>query len=83
MGWAVKKYQDNKITQAPLTAWKEQLAGQAVRLVNQYFEDILLDYGYEEEVSQAPLWRRFDPSEDLKKYLANRLLFTKPVKKLI
>lgn len=83
MGWSVKKYQDNRITAAPLNAWQKQLAGQAVRLINRYFEDILQDYRYTIEQSRAPLWKKFDPSEDLKKYLANRLLFTKPVRKLL
>ena len=55
----------------------------ADRLVAMYFEDVLLDYGYDVEESDFPRWRKFHASEDIYGYIANRLLFTKPVRKLI
>ena len=55
----------------------------AVRLVATYFRDIIEDYGFDLVESDDPLWRRFDPSEDLYVYIYNRLLFTKLVRKLI
>ena len=83
MGWSVKQHKDSKVSQAPLNAWKEQLPKLAVRLVTMYFEDVLLDYGYDVEESDFPRWRKFHASEDIYGYIANRLLFTKPVRKLI
>jgi hypothetical protein len=83
MGWSVSQYKDNQISQAPLIAWRKQMSKLAVRLVGLYFEDVLLDYGFGVEESRAALWRKFDPSEDLYCYIYNRLLFTKPVRKLI
>jgi hypothetical protein len=83
IGWSVKKFTDSSISPAPLTAWKEQLSGIAVRLVNLYFADVLEDYGYDRVESRYPRWKKADASEDFRKYVANRLLFTKPVRKLI
>ena len=83
IGWSVKKYTDSSISPAPLTAWKEQLSGIAIRLVNLYFADVLEDHDYERVESRYPLWKKADTSEDIRKYVANRLLFTKPVRKLI
>jgi hypothetical protein len=48
-----------------------------------YFGDVIEDYGFDLVESDYPLWRRFDPSEDLYVYIYNRLLFSKPVRKLI
>ncbi len=83
MGWSVSQHKDNKISQAPLSAWRKQMSPLAVRLVGRYFTDVLQDYGFEVVESRAPRWRKFDPSEDLYCYIYNRLLFTKPVRKLI
>jgi hypothetical protein len=83
MGWSVSQHKDNKVSKAPLTAWQDQLSKLAVRLVAMYFSDIIEDYGFDLVESDYPLWRRFDPSEDLYVYIYNRLLFSKPVRKLI
>lgn len=83
MGWSVSQHKDNTVSQAPLTAWQKQMSKLAVRLVAMYFRDIIDDYGFELVESDYPLWRRFDRSEDLYVYIYNRLLFSKPVRKLI
>jgi len=83
MGWSVKQYKDSNVSQAPLTAWRDQMSRLAIRLVTLYFEDMLQDFGFEVVQSDYPRWKRMDRSEDLNVYIANRLLFTKPVMKLI
>jgi len=83
MGWSVSQHQDNKVSQVPLTAWQEQMSKLAVRLVAMYFSDVIEDYDFDLVESDYPLWRKFDPSEDLYVYIYNRLLFSKPVRKLI
>lgn len=82
-GWSVKKHIDNKISQKPLNVWKKQLSGLGIRLISTYFDDILYEFNYGYETSDHPLWKRCDPSEEIVKYIGNRLLFTKPVRKLI
>lgn len=83
MGWSVKQHSDNKVSKAPLTAWQKQMSRLAVRLVTLYFQDVIEDYGFEVMASDVSRWKRMDRSEDLTCYIANRLLFTKPVRKLI
>lgn len=83
IGWSVKLHKDNKVSQAPLTAWKKQMSGLAMRLVTLYFSDMLQEFDFDVVESNFPRWKRMDRSEDLNVYVANRLLFTKPVKKLI
>jgi hypothetical protein len=82
-GWSVKQHKDNKVSTKPLHAWKTQMSDLAKRLVTLYFRDMLEDYGYGVVESPVSSWKRMDRSEDLNVYIANRLLFTKPVKKLI
>jgi hypothetical protein len=82
-GWSVKQHRDNKVSTKPLHAWKTQMSDLAIRLVTLYFRDMLEDYGYEVVDTPVSSWKRMDRSEDLNVYIANRLLFTKPVRKLI
>ena len=44
---------------------------------------MLQGFGFDVVESNFPRWKRMDRSEDLNVYIANRLLFAKPVKKLI
>ena len=75
MGWSVGQHETNRISTKPLEAWKKQLPPLAIRLVNQYFQDVIEDYGFEYVPSNTFVLKPFSRSEKPLTYVANRMLF--------
>jgi len=71
--WKVEDFKGIDIR--PLTHWKDTISDLEIRLVNEYFGDVLEEFGFDKVDSNAPLIKRNHPSERLKAYLANRFLF--------
>jgi len=82
-GWAIGSCAENRMTTSGKDAWKTQLSPLAVRLVNFCFPHVLEAFGYPREPARVRPWRRFDRSERLRTYVANRWLFTRAARKAI
>lgn len=83
-GWSLQgERKAGEISKAPMTAWKEQLPGGVQKLVRQLFRDVLQEFDFDSNGASASRWRRFDRSEDLRTYVANRFLFSKGIRRMV
>jgi hypothetical protein len=63
------------ISQEPLYHWKEHIGDLEIRLMNEFFEDTIREYGFDYLESDASLFQRLHPSEwNPATYAANRLI---------
>jgi len=64
------------ISKKPLTHWQQDTSDLEIRLINEFFADIIDEYDFEQLESNASILRRLHPSEwNPLTYVANRVIF--------
>lgn len=82
--WSVSgQHEAGKLSTKPLTAWQEQMAPGVMKLIALHFRDILEEYDFEISNPKISKWRRFDRSENLQTWAANRFLFTNAARRML
>ncbi len=83
-GWSVSgSHEAGKLSTKPLSAWKEQMAPGVMQLVAMHCRDILDEFGFESKRPAISKWRRFDRSEKLRTWAANRFLFSNAARRML
>lgn len=75
--WTVTDFAGG-IDKRPATLWRNHISGFEVRLINQYFGDVLQNYGFEVLDGRTPLWFPNDLTERPLTFMLNRLVLKAP-----
>jgi len=74
--WTGKQFEG--IDKGPMNRWKKEISPLEIRLINEYFSDIIEKYGFDLVSSKSPLWKLMHSNERPLTYILNRLVFKAP-----